>query len=264
MLAPKRQFIKTCTSEFTNNRKLENERRMNTNRKTNINRHRRGKKTDVITLSDDEDLENLHPDVNDDIDASLYGLDTSVFCEENHIYFRTDVRATSVNKLISIINDKNREFDSLHHHELIQSLQPKPLYLHITSFGGLVFNGLMAVDAIINSRIPVYTIVDGYAASAATIMSVVGKKRYMTANSNLLIHQITSGAQGTYHNLKDAMANNTKIMEDIKRIYYKHTNISDEKKLDEYLSHDLWWGVEECIKHGIVDEVYVHNDEHRQ
>ena len=48
------------------------------------------------------------------------------------------------------------------------STEPANLYLHINSYGGSVFAGLSSVDYIINSKVPVTTIIDGCAASAAT------------------------------------------------------------------------------------------------
>ena len=94
--------------------------------------------------------------------------DNQITHKDNHIYFREDITLESINKLINIINTKNNEFNKLKNKKILDTITPKPIYLHITSHGGDLHEGLMGADAIINSEIPIYTIIEGYAASAAT------------------------------------------------------------------------------------------------
>lgn len=183
-----------------------------------------------------------------------------VDCIGNHIWFNTDVTNQSISQLIKIIHAKNFLFsqkkrESEHTFELI----PKPLYLHITSYGGDLLEGMAGVDCIVNSTIPIYTIVEGYAASAATFLSVVGKKRYMTKNSVLLIHQLSAGAWGKMEELEDEHRNNTFFMKKIYSLYERYTDISREK-LEKKMKRDIWWGYKKCKKYGFVDEVYVEDE----
>ena len=66
----------------------------------------------------------------------------------------------------------------------------EPIYLHVNSFGGGVFAAFHAVDVIKQSAIPVHTIVEGATASAGTLMSCVGVKRYIRPHATMLIHQV--------------------------------------------------------------------------
>jgi ATP-dependent protease ClpP protease subunit len=181
--------------------------------------------------------------------------DNDVTVNGNHIYFHSSVTDESVAKLIVIINNKNNEFKKLQQNELINTVTPNNLYLHITSYGGSLFNGFRAVDIISNSEIPIHTIVDGFAASAGTLMSVVGKKRYMTANSYMLIHNLSSQGSGNFWQLTDKYNNWTMLTEDIYNIYLTHTKMTREE-LEGYLSHDSWWKLDTCIQCGLVDQVY--------
>lgn len=199
--------------------------------------------------------EDSEEDSDDDQSSESYAERGGVYCHDNHIYFKTNVTASSVDALTNIINKKNKVISDLQKIDMIKSVKPNPLYLHISSFGGSLFHGLIAVDAIKNSLIPIYTIIDGYAASAASLMSVVGKKRYMTSHAYVLIHQLSSGAQGTFEQLRDFQTNNENIMEDMKKIYLDNTELSKEL-IDEALKHDLWWRVDKCIELGLVDEIY--------
>jgi ATP-dependent protease ClpP protease subunit len=205
----------------------------------------------------EEDSEEDDSDMDSDAESNSYSECGGVYSHNNHIYFKTDVTSKSVDALIKIINQKNRVIFDLKKIDMIKNIKPNPLYLHLSSFGGSLFAGLIAVDAIKNSTIPIYTVIDGYAASAASLMSVVGKKRYMSNHAYVLIHQLSSGASGTFEQLKDFQTNNENIMSDMKKIYMQNTNISQEL-LDDALKHDLWWRLDKCIELGIVDEVY-HN-----
>ncbi len=192
---------------------------------------------------------------NNNSDISI-AKDKTVTHNDNHIYFRTRVCTESITKLITIINKKNKEFEYLLQDDLIESATPNNLWLHITSYGGGVNDCFRAIDAIMSSKIPIYTIVDGYAASAGSMMALVGKRRYMTPNAYVLIHQLSStGPTGTFWRIKDKYANVVQHMDDIYNLYLKNTNLTKEE-LEEFMSHDLWWRADVCLKFGIVDEIY--------
>jgi len=199
-----------------------------------------------------EDSDDEGGDVGDE-DEFYY--DNDVSCKDNRIFFKTVVTENTVEKLIKILEDKVRKYKKISKHKMIQSSVPTPLYLHITSYGGDLFAGFRAVDAIRRCEIPIYTVVDGYAASAATLMSIVGKKRYMTPNSYMLIHQLSAGAIGKFWEIKDDFENCETWMNDIYQLYLDNTTLT-EPQLKEYLSHDLWWKVDQCKEAGLVDEVY--------
>lgn len=186
-----------------------------------------------------------------------YALDKllGVYVKENHIWFNCDVNKSTANRLIRIIYEKNEHFEKLKNGlSGIGKLDPYPLILHINSYGGDLLEILPVVDIINKSDIPIYTIVEGCAASAATLMSVAGEKRYMTENSVMLIHQLRGGMWGKMDELEDEHKNCTMLMKQIKKIYKKHSNLT-EKQLNEFLKHDVLWNSETCLKHGLIDEV---------
>ena len=132
--------------------------------------------------------------------------------------------------------------------------EPPPIMLHINSYGGSVFAGLAAVDYIKNSRIPVNTVIDGCAASAATLMSCVGSHRQMNRNACMLVHQLSGMMWGKFQEMQDDMQNSEMLMEKIKNIYKQYTKIP-KKELDNLLKHDIWWEAEKCLEYGLVDEI---------
>jgi len=133
-------------------------------------------------------------------------------------------------------------------------IEPPPIKLRIKSYGGSVFAAFGTVDYIRGTKTPVHTYVDGCAASAGTIMSVVGKERYIGENAYMLIHQLSTMHWGKYKDLQDDMKNSDELMARIKKIYEENTKIP-KKQLDEILSHDLWWDAKTCLEYGLVDDI---------
>jgi len=170
----------------------------------------------------------------------------------NDIYFYAEVKRTNNltlnKKIIEAANKYSNISNSLNIEPCI------PINLHINSYGGSVFAGFSSVDYILQSKVPITTIIDGCAASAATIMSVVGAHRKINKNAYMLIHQLSSGMWGKYEELKDDMKNSEILMKRIREIYEERTKIP-AKKLNEILKHDLWWDAETCLKYGLVDEI---------
>jgi len=130
----------------------------------------------------------------------------------------------------------------------------RPIWLHINSHGGLIFDGLAAMDQVSLCKCPVYTVVDGVCASSATFMAVKGKRRFIKPNSFMLIHQVSSGLWGKYEEFVDEMENLEKMMDVIQNIYKKYTRIP-KKLLDDIMKRDVYFDAKECLKYGLVDEI---------
>ena len=129
-----------------------------------------------------------------------------------------------------------------------------PIKLYISSYGGSIFSAFSTVDTILTLRTPVHTYIDGSAASAATLISVVAEKRFIHKNSFMLIHQLSSVMWGKYEEMVDEMENLDMLMARIKEIYRDHCSIP-KKELTEILKHDLWLDSAKCIKWGLADEM---------
>jgi len=171
---------------------------------------------------------------------------------DNHIYFYAEIEREKVLQLVKTIRTLNT---TLGLNEKQFGLKEKiPINIYINSYGGEIFSGMSVVDEIINSFQPVYTIVDGCCASAATLFSVVGKRRFIKAHSYMLIHQLSSCCWGKHSDFLDEIENQKKLMIMIKNIYLNYTKIP-EKKIDEILKHDLWLDAKTCLRYGLVDEI---------
>jgi ATP-dependent Clp endopeptidase proteolytic subunit ClpP len=171
---------------------------------------------------------------------------------DNKIYFYAEVHRDKVLQLNKKISELN---NNLTRQKLQYDLNEDiPIHLYINSFGGSIFSGFSAMDHILKSRLPVITVVDGVCASAATFLSVVGTKRYITKHSYMLIHQLSSGCWGKFEDFKDTMKNLENFMVLIKNVYCKYTEIPEDK-LEEILKHDIFFNADECLKYKLVDGI---------
>ena len=172
--------------------------------------------------------------------------------EDNIIYFYSSVDQKANFRLNKEISSIGRQMEMVA--VKLGMEVPPPLHLRINSYGGSVFAAFGSIDYIMKSKTPIYTYVDGCAASAGTIMSVCGEKRFMGENAYMLIHQLSSGMWGKYQELQDDMKNSDNLMKRIKEIYDAKTKIP-KTKMDDLLKHDLWWDAKTCLKYGLVDEI---------
>jgi ATP-dependent protease ClpP protease subunit len=172
--------------------------------------------------------------------------------ERNHIYFYTEVDKDTCLDLNRKINELNKD---LLKHSIEYETEPPNIYIHINSYGGSLFAAFSTIDTIMNSRIPIVSIIEGAAASAATIISMVCHKRYITPNSFMLIHQLSTGSSGKYEEMKDDFMNDTALMELLYKLYLEHTTM-DIATIKKVLKRDLWWNAEKCLENGLVDDIH--------
>jgi|TARA_Y100000361_G_scaffold110340_1_gene100390 ATP-dependent protease ClpP protease subunit len=193
-----------------------------------------------------------HPIAGSEFDDSKADDNNRLDSKNNNIYYYTEVsrgKNLSLNMKIEELSN-----DLVNRMRTLRLEDPGKIYLHINSYGGSVFAGFSSVDYIMNSTVPVVSVIEGCAASAATIMSVVASHRQINKHAYMLIHQLSSGMWGKYQEQKDAMENNDRLMKMIIEIYEEHTKIP-KKELNKLLKHDLWWDAETCLKYGLVDEI---------
>lgn len=180
--------------------------------------------------------------VKNDDDSEDENHEVRVF--NNHIYFYVDVNIKNILELNMTINEFN------------QSAQKyDDIFLHIQSYGGNVHDALSTVDTILNSEIPVTTIVEGYAASAATLISISGDYRYIYKNAYMLVHQLSSEFFGKKCDIDDEHKNLNQLDKRLKSLYKQHTQM-DKKEIEELIQKEIELDSETCINYGLADEIW--------
>jgi ATP-dependent protease ClpP protease subunit len=206
------------------------------------------KKRKQITNNDDNDDETTQT-----ITPIIQTLiDTKLYCHCNHIYFNSDIDSSSafnLNKELRNMENKLKTTSAL------LNIEPLPIYLHLTTNGGSIHSAFSIIDCMNSLTLPIYTVIDGYVASAGTIISVCGTKRYIGKNAYMLIHELRSGVWGKMTYIEEEVGNFKKVQEHLMEIYVDKTSLT-QKKLLKILKKDVEWNAEDAINFGLVDDIY--------
>ena len=172
--------------------------------------------------------------------------------DNNHVYFYSEVDRSSIQHLIELLIEAEKYCLEMKHSLRVKKI---PIYLHINSFGGCIFSAFNAIDYMESCSIPIYTVIEGSTASAGTLISVCGRKRFIRKNAYMLIHQLSSECWGKMAEIEDSYKNLKGLMSKIRTHYKEYTSIpKDELKV--MLKHDLWLNSDKCMEYGLVDELY--------
>jgi ATP-dependent Clp protease, protease subunit len=139
----------------------------------------------------------------------------------------------------------------------LQMTDPKKdINLYINSPGGSVTAGLAIYDTMQFVTCEVATYCVGIAASMGAVLLAAGTrgKRYALPNSDIMIHQVSGGAQGTASDVERTVEWMFKIKKRLIHILSQHTGKTEEQiGIDS--DRDYWMSAEEARTYGLVDEV---------
>lgn len=138
----------------------------------------------------------------------------------------------------------------------LESLGGRDVTVRINSGGGDVFAAHAIHNQLVAYKGRVTVVIDGLAASAATIIAVAGDRIIMPSNALFMIHNPAIGLSDYYgadELLKAAEALNT-IKGSIVAAYRKRCKASAEE-LAAMMDAETWMGAAECLEKGFVDEI---------
>lgn len=117
--------------------------------------------------------------------------------------------------------------------------------VRINSGGGNVQEGYSIVSAILGSKIPVDTYIDGMAYSMAGVIAMCGKKVHMADFGSFMMHEAGGGSDQAVLDL---------ITNSLATIFESTRGLTIDK-CKELMSVETWLAADECLKMGLVDEV---------
>ena len=139
----------------------------------------------------------------------------------------------------------------------MESLKNKAnVTFHINSPGGEVFAGVAIYNRMKEFTGNVTTVVDGLAASAASIIAQGGKTRKVCNGALTMIHGASGFMYGYYNanDMKDSLAQINAIDKSIAEIYAKCTGI-EQDKVKNMMSKTTWMSAQEAVDNGFADEI---------
>lgn len=190
--------------------------------------------------------------VNEDEEEQSKRECPNIRCVNNRIYFYDDVTESTCLDLVLLLSELILESQKS---ALDQGLdQPNPIFLHINSCGGSLLDSFAVIDTIKSSPVRIISIVEGHAASAATLISVVCHERHIRPNALMLIHELRAGNWGKFSDMEMEIQNLTDMMKTLSNIYKTHTKLTD-KDLKQILHKDRYWNSAKCLEKGLVDKI---------
>ena len=138
----------------------------------------------------------------------------------------------------------------------LDNLETKDITLHVDSPGGSVKSGLSIVDVMNYIASDTATVNTGMAASMGSILLGAGTKgkRSSLRFSRVMLHQVSSGAQGTIKDIEISINEAKKYNNLLFGLLGEYTN-KDPKQVMEDADRDLWMTSDEALAYGIIDNV---------
>jgi ATP-dependent Clp protease protease subunit len=139
----------------------------------------------------------------------------------------------------------------------LQMEDPKrDINLYINSPGGSVTAGLAIYDTMQFVTCNVATYCVGIAASMGAVLLAAGTKgkRYALPNSDIMIHQVSGGAQGTASDVERTVEWMFKMKRRLISILAVHSGRTEEE-VGHDSDRDYWMTAEDAKNYGLVDEV---------
>lgn len=132
----------------------------------------------------------------------------------------------------------------------------KDILLYINSPGGSVTSGLAIYDTMQYVKPDVSTICVGMAASMGAFLLAAGApgKRMALTNSDIMIHQLSSGFEGQASDIEISARRILKLKQRLNTILSKHTKHTPEQ-VEKDSERDYWMSAEEAKKYGIIDKI---------
>jgi ATP-dependent Clp protease protease subunit len=132
----------------------------------------------------------------------------------------------------------------------------KDMHIYINSPGGSVTAGLAIYDTMQFVTCDVNTYCMGMAASMGAVLLCAGTKgkRYALPNSDIMIHQVSGGAQGQASDVERQVEFMFKLKRRLESIIAHHTGKPVEQ-VHKDADRDYYMSATEAKDYGLVDEV---------
>ncbi|GAC1532517.1 MAG: hypothetical protein NVS3B1_26320 [Marmoricola sp.] len=128
------------------------------------------------------------------------------------------------------------------------------IHLHINSPGGEVTEGMAIKNILASCGVPVTAIVDGLAASIASVIAVCADELVMMPNSELMMHDAWGAIAGPAADFRDFANVLDKVSDDIAGVYAAKSG-GDAAEWRAKMQTSLWLMADEAVEMGLADSV---------
>lgn len=131
------------------------------------------------------------------------------------------------------------------------------LTIRINSYGGEVFDGNAIYNILIENKASKTVIVDGIAASMASVIAMAADpgKMKMPENAFLMIHDPSMGVIGNAEDLKRYAGLLDQIKESAIKAYQRHAKELTRDELWELMKEETWISAQDALTYGLASEI---------
>lgn len=134
--------------------------------------------------------------------------------------------------------------------------EDEEILVRINSAGGFVTEGMAIYAALRRHKGNTVAIVEGIAASMASVILQAANKRLVCKGSYVMIHNPWAGVQGDAEELRKQAELLDKMKGDLLDIYEARSGGKcDRKKLEELMDQETYMTAEEAVEYGLADAV---------
>lgn len=149
-----------------------------------------------------------------------------------------EIDSASVTSIIKSIMEINHD-DNLKEKDYIDWVR-EPIELFINTNGGNAYDALALIDIIQTSKTPIHTIALGWCMSAGLWIFMSGHKRLIGKNATLMFHDVATWAIGKTEQIKQELAEATRLAKMYKKIIVDNSDVTDEQ-LQDYINRKAEW-----------------------
>lgn len=135
--------------------------------------------------------------------------------------------------------------------------------LWINSPGGDVFAAAQIYNMLMDYKGNVHVIIDGLAASAASVIAMAGTTVSMSPVAMMMIHNPWTIAQGEAKDMEKVIEMLGEIKESIMNAYELRTGLS-RAKISHLMDSESWFNARKAVELGFADKILFGKDEHKE
>ncbi|WP_423127541.1 head maturation protease, ClpP-related [Gaoshiqia sp. Z1-71] len=129
----------------------------------------------------------------------------------------------------------------------------KNLTIRLHSYGGSVFEGVVMFNALRRSKMNIKIVVDGVAASMASMLLMAVDEVEIAENGFIMVHTPSGITHGNAKTHKQAMKLLSDVEDNFSKQYSQRTGLSvDEVKANWFDGNDHWLNADEAIKYNFA------------
>ena len=138
----------------------------------------------------------------------------------------------------------------------LDALDPQePLTVRISSAGGAVWDGFTIANRIRGHAGQSTAVIDGLAASMATIIAIAADRVVMAEDAFFMIHNPqTPGITGDADELRDAADRMDQVAESMLNAYARRASLTRDEII-AWMDAETWLSAEQALEAGFVDEI---------